>query len=84
MFSECSALNPNDEVDDDMNMLSLGGGGGFAGFDFDSMVTAKDIDDNGNLIAGHLSAYGDNDEEDGNDDEEFDEGDGDLSEEEEE
>jgi len=28
-------------------------GGDLNGFDFDSMVTAKDIDENGNLIKGH-------------------------------
>jgi hypothetical protein len=40
------------------------GEGGEAGFDFDSMITAKDIDENGNLIKKN-----DDDGEDEDDDE---------------
>lgn len=48
IFSECSALNPDGD-EDESHVANLMGG--MMGFDFDSMVTAKDIDENGNLIS---------------------------------
>ncbi|KAL4440873.1 hypothetical protein ABPG74_013854 [Tetrahymena malaccensis] len=64
-FSECSALNP-DADEDESHVANLMGG--MMGFDFDSMVTAKDIDENGNLIS-NKQGFGENDEEE--DEEEY-------------
>jgi len=69
-FSECSALNP-DEEDDGSKLAALMNGGDLNGFDFDSMVTAKDIDENGNLIKGHPMNEGEDDEEEEEDDEDY-------------
>lgn len=72
IFNECSALNP-DEEDNGASLANLigGGGGNIAGFDFDSMVTAQDIDENGNLIAGHPLLNGGEDNEDEDEEEEY-------------
>ncbi|KAL4490349.1 hypothetical protein ABPG72_004388 [Tetrahymena utriculariae] len=66
IFSECSALNP-DADEDESHVANLMGG--MMDFDFDSMVTAKDIDENGNLIS-NKQDLGENDEEEDEEEEE--------------